>query len=221
MPKYYHAYDDRYRAIHKINHTWATDEATPIVLEMIEKCAIDKMAPMLEIGCGEGRDSVPLLERGYNLTASDVSAEAIRFCKEKYPQFSERFKVVDACADTLGEAYKFIFATAVLHMLTEDADRAAFLNFIYRHLDKSGTALILTMGDGESEFCTDKNTAFDLQERTNNASGVPVVVTNTTCRMVSFATLTRELEAAHLKILYRGITSCTDFSSMLYTLVTK
>ncbi len=219
---YYKAYDERYKAIHEKNHTWAADNPTPIVLELLKKNDIPKDAPVLEIGCGEGRDSIAVLKDGYDLLASDVSAEAVRFCKERYPSYRSHFKVVDACRDVLAERYAFIFAASVLHMLVDDADRKAFLGFFHRHLNKNGKALILTMGDGVGEFSTDANTAYQMQERTNNASGISVIVPNTSCRMVNFATLERELRAAELVVLESGITqSLPDFDSLMYVVVAR
>ncbi len=219
---YYKAYDERYKAIHERNHTWADDTPTPIVLEMLQKYHIAKEAPILEIGCGEGRDSIAVLKENYHLSASDVSPEAIRYCKEKNLEFQSCFKVLDACKNETEEVYDFIFATSVLHMLVEDADRNAFLTFFYNHLSENGKALILTMGDGTTEFSTDTSTAYEMQERTNNASQIAVTVPNTSCRMVSFETLEREIKKAGLTILESGITqSLPDFNSLMYVIVSK
>lgn len=218
--EYYKAYDARYRAIHRKNAAWAAETPTPIVLEMLETLQIPREAPILEIGCGEGRDSAAVLKAGYALLAGDVSPEAIRFCREKNPGYADCFRVMDACTDHLPERFAFIYATAVLHMLVVDGDRRAFFQFIREHLSEKGKALILTMGDGEQEFATDVTTAFDWQLRTNNAAGIPVTVPNTSCRMVSFATLREELQ--EFTILSSGITqSLPDFNSLMYVLIEK
>ncbi len=218
--RYYEAYDGRYRAIHEKNHTWASDCPTPIVAEALARFHISREAPILEIGCGEGRDSIPLLEDGYRLTASDVSREAIRYCRERCSAFRESFRVLDVCREEPGERYAYIFATSVLHMLTEDSDRRAFFGFFRRHLDDGGVGLILTMGNGKDSFCTDASRAFELQERTNNADGIAVTVPATTCRVVNFDTLHREAETAGLHIIESGITeSLPDFPSLMYLLV--
>ncbi len=220
--RYYHAYDGRYRAVHALKHTWAAGVPTPIVLELLDKYGISKTASILELGCGEGRDSIAVLEHGYRLLATDVSPEVIRFCRERYLEFASQFQVLDACTGQLDGCFDFIFASCVLHMLVEDADRQAFLQFFRRHLSANGMGLILTMGDGEYEFSTDPSRAFELQVRTNNATQIPVRVPNTTCRMVSFPTLFRELADAGLQILESGITdSLPDFDSLMYVLVNK
>ncbi len=220
--KYYEAYDERYKIIHEKNHTWATETPTPIVIEMLKKYDIAKDTPLLEIGCGEGRDSIAVLKESYCLTASDVSEEAIRYCKEKFSEFESCFFVIDACNDNLHKEYDFIFATSVLHMLVDDTDRKNFLNFFYNHLNDNGKALILTMGDGIAEFSTNTNTAYEMQERKNNASNIPVIVPNTSCRIVSFSTLEKELAESGLHVLESGITqSLPDFNSLMYVVVSK
>ncbi len=219
---YYKAYDARYKVIHAANHTWAAENPTPLVLEMVNRHGISKAAPMLEIGCGEGRDSIALLREGYCLRATDVSMEAIRFCKEKFSRFQDCFQVMDACAGQEAGCYDFIFATAVLHMLVEDRDRNAFFRCIRRNLSRHGKALIFTMGDGTSEFRTDPARAYELQLRTNNAAHIPVTVPNTSCAMVSFDTLEREVKAANFTILEQGIThSMPDFDSLMYILLRR
>ncbi len=48
---------------------------------------------MPETGCGEGRDAKAVFEKGYNLTAVDVSEEAVNYCKKnarlqkQFPRF--------------------------------------------------------------------------------------------------------------------------------------
>jgi 2-polyprenyl-3-methyl-5-hydroxy-6-metoxy-1,4-benzoquinol methylase len=44
---------------------------------------------ILEIGCGEGRDALYHLKKGYGVTASDISAEAINYCKLQNPDYCD------------------------------------------------------------------------------------------------------------------------------------
>ena len=66
---YYRAYDERYKAVHEKNLRCLGYESSPIVAEILKKYAIPKDAPLLELGCGEGRDSIAVLEQGYRLRA--------------------------------------------------------------------------------------------------------------------------------------------------------
>lgn len=218
--EYYKAYDERYKAIHQKGHSWAAENRTPIVLETIRKFAIAETAQVLEIGCGEGRDARAVLEAGFDLTATDISAEAIRYCKEHFPAYENRFRVMDCLADRISQRYDFIYAVAVVHMLVRDEDRDGFYGFIREHLKKTGLALILSMGDGEFEMQSDIRTAFQLQER-NHFSG-KVQVAGTSCRMVSFPTFEAEIARNGLEIVEKGLCEAMpDFNSLLYAVVRK
>ena len=220
--KYYEAYDDRYRQVHKENLKWFEKEQSPIVEAVAAKYAIEPEHRLLEIGCGEGRDAVYLLHRGYDLLATDVSLEAIRFCRRQFPAFAERFQKLDCITESIPQRYDFIYAVAVVHMLVLDEDRDRFYSFIRRHLAQSGVALICTMGDGCVERQTDIHTAFDLQQRLHEASGKMLDIASTSCRMVSFDTFRKELVRNGLTILEDGISQdVPGFSEMMYAVVKK
>ena len=125
--KYYEAYNERYKTIHKKGFSWSSNIATPIVLETIKKLNISKEDKLLEIGCGEGRDAKTILEQGYNLLATDISLEAIDYCKAMMPSFSNHFTVLDCLNDDNTGKYHFIFAVAVIHMLVLDEDHVTVL----------------------------------------------------------------------------------------------
>ena len=218
--KYYEAYDDRYRQVHGAGLQWFADSATPIVQEMLSKYRIGRDQVLLEIGCGEGRDAVALFNKGYNLLATDVSAEAIGYCQRKMPQYTRHFATLDCLKDSLDETFDFIFSVAVVHMLVPDRDRDGFYRFIHKHLMDDGLALICTMGDGETEMQSDISQAFALRER-NHETG-PVMVAATSCRMVSFDTFEAELRRNCFEILETGITSAIpDFNSLMYAVVKR
>lgn len=220
MRKYYEAYDDRYRQVHGEGLLWFDKSTTHLVRDAIEKYKIEKTDRILEIGTGEGRDAFPLLDDGYNLYASDISPEAIAFCQRAMPKARERFFVLDAIDGSHEGKYDFIYAVAVLHMLVEDGDRVKFLHFIREHLSEGGIALITTMGDGRTERATNPAEAFDLQKRVHEKSGRTLNIASTTCRMVTFETLHRELNGAELVILEEGVSEQVEgFYAMMYTIV--
>ena len=212
MRKYYEAYDARYRQTHEAGLEWFTQDASRIVAQTIEKYGVTKESRMLEIGCGEGRDARHLLQAGYDLTATDVSAEAIRHCREKLPQFAERFRVLDAVAEMPAEQYDFVYAIAVLHMLVEDDDRAAFLRFVRGSLKEDGIALLCMLGDGKVQRSSDISTAFDLQERTHGQTGRTLNIASTSCRMVDEETLDAELKRAGLLLVERSMTTIEEYA---------
>ena len=218
--KYYEAYDDRYRQIHERNLQWSGENASSIVGEIIRDFSISNHQKILEIGCGEGRDAFPLLRQGFDLLATDVSQEALRFCRERMPDHAERFQILDCVSGRLNTAFDFIYAVAVVHMLVPDEDRNAFYSFIREHLKPEGIALIGTMGDGSFERQTDIRTSFDIQERIHEQTGQTVQISSTSCRMVSFQIFNRELEQNGLVVIREGFTAIEpDFPQMMFAVV--
>lgn len=218
--KYYEAYDDRYRQIHEQDLQWFSEAPSPIVAETVRAFDLSPHSKFLEIGCGEGRDAYPLLAQGFDLLATDISPEAIAFCRRKFPAFASRFQVADCVAGTLGGQFDFVYAVAVLHMLVSDDDRNAFYRFIRAHLTSDGIALICTMGDGTFERQTDIRTAFDLHERIHEQSGKAVQIAGTSCRIVNFRTFEAELEQSGFVVRKKGVTAVEpDFPQMMFAVV--
>ncbi|MBQ9848121.1 MAG: methyltransferase domain-containing protein [Clostridia bacterium] len=218
MKRYYEAYDERYKAVHEKNLRCMGYSHSEIVLEIINKYGISKEASILEIGCGEGRDSIVLLKKGYDLLATDISPQAIAYCKNQYKEFSKSFCILDAINGRLDKRFDFIYSVAVIHMLVLDEDRKAFCSFIRNHLGENGIALICTMGDGETERMTDISKAYELSERT--FEGNTMLVAETSCRIVTFEAFENELEDTSLEIIEKGFTSVgTQFPVMMYAVV--
>lgn len=220
--KYYEAYDDRFRQIHEQALKWFSENPSPIVEETIRAFSISHQGKLLEVGCGEGRDARPLLMQGFDLLATDVSPEAIAFCRREFPDFASHFQVVDCVSERLDRKFDFIYAVAVLHMLVLDDDRNAFYRFIHEQLAPSGIALICTMGDGTLERQTDIRTAFDLFERIHESSGKTVQIAGTSCRIINFRTFGEELAHNGLEVIKEGVTAVEpDFPQMMFAVVKR
>lgn len=217
MDDYYKAYDARYRTAHRAGFSWFGDRCSPIVPEILHRYGLWR-GQLLEIGCGEGRDAIPLLEQGCDLLATDVSPEAIAYCKNRAPEYGARFRVLDVLRDAPTEQYDLIYAVAVVHMLVEDTHRDGFYQWIRRSLRPEGLALICSMGDGETELQTDPDTAFTLQPRQHGAQ--TVLVAGTSCRMISFPHFLEELRRNGLVPVEQGFTQALpDFDRLMYAVV--
>lgn len=220
MKKYYEAYEKRYEQIHSFNLEWSAGNPSPILEEIIHKFVISKESKILELGCGEGRDAFELLKKGYDVCATDISEEAVNYCKRKNPEYGNCFLRLNACEDQLDEKYDLIYSIAVLHMLVIDEDRNKFLSFIKSHLSDSGLALVLTMGDGEFEKSSDVSRAFEVVERVHRETGQKVQVAETSCRIVNFETFEKELKENGLEIIEKGLTAIEpDFPVIMYAVV--
>ena len=219
---YYEAYDERYRKVHQENLMWFGQTPSRIVQETITEQSIQLTDSILELGCGEGRDAIFLLKTGYNLLATDVSNAAIEFCKVRWAEYGENFAVLDCVNGVLDGRYDFIYAVAVVHMLVEQKDRNGFYRFIQSHMKEHGIALVCTMGDGETERCTDITKAFELQERIHEPSGKMLKIASTSYRSVSFETFEKELVENGFRIRRFGLTDVQpDYYKMMYAVVEK
>ena len=222
MKKYYEAYDDRYRQVHRENLCWFDENPSPIVLQTMEKFAVTKQSRILEIGCGEGRDARFLLGKGYDVLATDVSAAAVDCCRKQDAEHAERYQVLDCLNSSTNDTFDFIYAVAVIHMLVPQEDRDGFCRFYRDHLVQDGIGLICSMGDGEEEMKSDISTAFSTRDRLHEASGRVLHIANTSCRVVTKEKLHQEIEGNGLTVLEMGHTAVEpDFPEMIYAVVTK
>ena len=219
--KYYEAYDERYKQVHKEGLSWATENNTPMVEETIYKYHLED-TNMLEIGCGEGRDARFLLHKGYNLLATDVSKEAIHFCISNDPEHKNNYAILDALSDNGNEKYGFIYSVACIHMLVLDEDRNKLYKYIYNHLKEDGYCIILSMGDGVNEQKSDITKAFNITKRIHQESNKKINVTETSCRIVNFDTFSKEAKKNQFIIIDSGMTKIEHhFNEMMYIILKR
>ena len=102
MSKYYEAYDIRYRQVHEKGLTWAVDNNTELVEKVIYKYHLEN-EKMLEIGCGEGRDSKYLLpDNQETIKATEILAkEGFVVMPYMYPDLNTARDLVSAGAATI------------------------------------------------------------------------------------------------------------------------
>jgi len=75
---------------------WADLEPSPYLLKWLKNCVFKHAGrKAIVIGCGVGDDAEALNEAGYEVTAFDISPEAIRLCKNRYPDSMVNYLVAD------------------------------------------------------------------------------------------------------------------------------
>lgn len=219
--KYYEAYDKRYKQVHEKGLIWSTNNNTKIVEEVITKYHLEK-TNMLEIGCGEGRDTRYLLKKGYHVLGTDISKEAIDYCRKEDSIHKENYQVLDVINQKAQDKYGFIYSVACLHMFVLDEDREKFYQFIYHSLEDNGYALILSMGDGIKESSSDINKAFENTKRIHEETNQEIEVVETSCRIVNFDTLKKEVNENNFKLIDYGITEIKNhFNKIMYVLIKR
>ena len=100
---------------------------------------------LLDLGCGTGNHSIPLARRGYDVTGVDLSADMIRIASRKkdLTEVATTFVQGDIRTVALGTTFDVVVIMfAVLGYLIDDADVAAGLANVRRHLRRGGLLLL-------------------------------------------------------------------------------
>lgn len=134
----------------KLPH-WAVDaepsKLARSLLKLLKKHEIKK-GKILEIGCGNGRDSLFFACSGFNITGIDVAPEAISLCNKKRADsvkkqitIKSKIKFLVADAENLpfeDKSFVAAYSIAVLH----STDLEKSLKELARVIKKNGLALI-------------------------------------------------------------------------------
>jgi SAM-dependent methyltransferase len=93
---------------------------------------------VLDLGCGTGRNAVPLENAGYEVHGVDSAAESIRICR-RFVQAPERFRQASAASLPYPENhFDAVLDVGCLHMLPDCVSRAAVLVEVQRVLKPGG-----------------------------------------------------------------------------------
>lgn len=221
--KYYEAYEERYKDVYKNNVLWSSLEETKEVLNAIDKYNITKKDSILDLGCGEGRDAIYLLNKGYNVLGVDYSNTVINKCNEiTNNKYKDKFIAFDIFKDKLDTKFDFIYSVAVIHMFIDKKDRNKYYSFIYNHLNSDGYSLIISMGDGITNYKTKKKDSFNRDYKININDNKKYLITNTSCNIVDINTLTKELTNNNFNIIDIWISNnVPGFTKSICVLVRK
>ena len=191
---YYKAYEKRYKQVYKENMLWSSTLSTPDVINFINDYKINKQDRILDLGCGEGRDAIYLLEKGYNVLAVDYSLSVIDMCnKLSSNKYKEHFKQFDIIEDEAEEKFNYIYSIAVLHMFVLREHRNKFLSFIRTHLADNGRCLLCVLGDGQQNYTTDIKDAFKNTKRVVMNNNKDLDIATTSCKIVNWKELEQEI----------------------------
>lgn len=106
----------------------------------------------LIVGCGLGDDAELLAERGFNVTAFDISAEAVRWCKQRHPRSTVNYVAADLLAAPENWSAQFdlvveIYTLQVLPPELRPAAMQALANFV----SGDGSLLVIARGRETSD----------------------------------------------------------------------
>ncbi len=102
-------------------------QPSPFALE-VAGSRLSSRSRVLDVGCGNGRDSAYFAQLGHEVWAVDTSRAAIDLCRKTYPQLSIEFRHGDAeaiAASPGRPGFDAVYCRFVLHAMT-DQEEAAF-----------------------------------------------------------------------------------------------
>lgn len=145
-PDYYWGYDERYRAVYEAGaQTWET-RAPNEAVEYLVRLGSVPVGRVLDLGCGEGRDSIFLAQHGYSVTGVDVSPVALTVARSLASdagvlcQFLERDVIY--LRNLPFPRYDIAINMGCLHMLSDPDSRSTHLNRVYEVLEPEGLFLV-------------------------------------------------------------------------------
>ena len=107
----------------------------PFLLDVAKKLN----GPVLEVGCGTGRITIPLAQNQVEITGLDVVPGMIRRAKQKANDLPIHWVIDDSRSFHLEQSFRLIFETGSVfqHLLTR-LDQEAYLARVREHLEQHG-----------------------------------------------------------------------------------
>ncbi|QOR36002.1 class I SAM-dependent methyltransferase [Clostridium sp. 'deep sea'] len=139
---------------------------------LFEKVNNVSPANVLVIGTGTGADACILDNMGYNVTAIDIIDEAINQAKANAKSINCNAKFMQD--DILKPKHKYkkydiIFSSSCLQSIVTDKDRAAYYDFVIKHLKEKGKHIITSAG-----YSPNKNYTNDIRDNDTGIVYSPV-----------------------------------------------
>ena len=105
-------------------------------------CSLNKNAKILELGCGNGRDSIFFMKQGLNVLGLDIVREQLKYLRKKYVSSNNvTFYCTDFTAYAKPEFYDYIYSRFTIHVITEEQETLTLEN-CYKNLKKNGLLFI-------------------------------------------------------------------------------
>jgi len=99
---------------------------------------------VLELGCGTGRYTIPLAERGVDITGLDIMPQMLARAKSKAKNLSIRWVEEDVRTFHLNEQFDLIIETGgTFQHLLMHADQEAMLQRVHKHLKQDGCSSLV------------------------------------------------------------------------------
>jgi SAM-dependent methyltransferase len=127
---------------------WANLVPNPELVSWLDANAVQGAGQRaLVVGCGLGDDAELLAERGFDVTAFDISNEAIEWCKRRYPDSKVEYVAADLfeLPAEWREVFHFVFEANTLQVLPSELRPAAIIALV-NCVTQGGSLLVIARG---------------------------------------------------------------------------
>lgn len=167
---------------------------------------------LIELGCGNGRDSVFFANNGINVTAVDQVETEMEYLNQKYSLYNLDFIADDFTNLTTENSYDYIYSRFTLHSINEEAEYRV-LKWISTQLNKNGLFFL--------EVRSINDPMFHKGEKISNTENV----TTHYRRYLDFEDTIKKIEKNGLAIVYKlesqGLSVYKEDDPMLIRIVAK
>jgi 2-polyprenyl-3-methyl-5-hydroxy-6-metoxy-1,4-benzoquinol methylase len=124
---------------------WAKLSPHPILESFLNSTQIESNKTALVIGCGLGDDAEVLSQKGYQVTAFDISPSAIAWCRQRFPNSQVNYQVANLLnlEDNWQAKFDFIFECFTIQSLPLEM-RKEVINAISCLLYPNGVLMVIT-----------------------------------------------------------------------------
>lgn len=127
-------------------------------LKLIERAAVDKRSAVIDVGGGEATLVDDLLADGYErVSVLDLSQTAIDVARQRLGGKADQvgWYCADVITATLPQQYFDVWHDrAVFHFLTDETERARYVQQVMRSVKRGGNVIISTFGPEGPQKCS-------------------------------------------------------------------
>ncbi len=167
---------------------------------------------LIELGCGNGRDSVFFRNNNLKVTAIDQVEEEVEYLNDKYGDKCLKFYAEDFTNLKTDNTYDYIYSRFTLHSIETEAEKRVF-GWIKNQLNPEGYFLLEVRSTNDPMFKKGKQ----ISDNEN--------VTTHYRRYLDYEETIQKIEDIGLNIVYktesRGLAVCGDDDPMLIRIIAK
>lgn len=173
---------------------------------------IEPEKSLIELGCGNGRDSVFFAQNHLHVTAIDQVQQEMDYLNSHYSEYNLDFKAEDFTNLATDQKYDYVYSRFTLHSINEDAE-GRVLKWVSNQLNCGGYFFLEVRSINDPMF----NNGEKISETEN--------ITTHYRRYLDYSKTIEKLENIGLKVIYKiesqGLSVYKDDDPMLIRIVAQ